>query len=90
MRVVTGSQSSITIAVGDILQFNHSGSAGEHGFYLVCRDEEEGFFIMNLSGKKRRITYYSTLSNLMNMHRDKIKEVFPADKFQITLTKVGR
>ena len=76
------------VGVGDVLQFNHNGTNGDHGFYLVCKEQRTGYFIMSLSGKKSRIVFYDTLSELVDRHRGSIANVFPADEFQITLERI--
>lgn len=88
MRVQIDNRPEITVTVGDILQFKHSGSAGQHGFYLVCKSEDKGFFIMNLSGKKSKITYYQLISSILNTHEDNIEAIYPASEFQIKLERI--
>lgn len=88
MRVQIDNRPEITVTVGDILQFKHSGSGGQHGFYLVCKSADKGYFIMNLSGKKSKITYYTLLSSILQIHEDSIEAIYPASEFQIKLERI--
>jgi hypothetical protein len=77
----------VKVNVGDILQFNHNGSQKEGSHYLVCYSQYDGYFIMNLSGKKARLKYYSKLKDLISFHKDSIVKIYSQNEWSLSLNQ---
>lgn len=89
MKVSTVKEYDVKVSVGDIIKFKHAGTAKETPFYLLCYESNaDRYFIINLSGKKSKLTYYSYLSTLLNKHESNIEAVYPASEYQIVLEKM--
>lgn len=62
---VTVFESNAPVEVGDVIGFRDK-NGGYIDHYLVCNiEEEEKFFLINLSGKKRKLNTYDTIEDLM-------------------------
>lgn len=80
----------VQVVVGDVIEFNHKGSNNECNFYLISHCTYEGFFIMNLSGRKsNRIKYYTKLHHLIKYHEDSIVKIYSKSEWQLKLSKLG-
>jgi hypothetical protein len=85
MKVEVNNQ--VKVNVGDIIQFSHSGSQKEGNHYLVCYSQHDGYFILNLSGKKAKLKYYSNLKDLISFHEHSIVKIYSHKEWSLSLNQ---
>ncbi len=41
--------------VGDVIEYDNTSrkKARKHGFYMLCESNQDGYFVMSLTGQKR-------------------------------------
>lgn len=71
--------------VGDIIEFDR-GSGG-HSHYLLCESSEDGYFIMNISGEKSRIKYYSSIRELIK-RQSNITNIYSTSQYELALKMI--
>jgi hypothetical protein len=78
--------SKLDIEVGDILQFEAKAIGNEH-YYVVCQSPE-GFYLNNLSGKRKTsLSFYDTLESLIDSLKP--KKIFKSREYYMLLAKRG-
>jgi hypothetical protein len=73
--------------VGDIIEYEES-SRRKHPFYMVCKSEKDGFFIISLTGSKHSMKYYSSIEFLMRMQTG-VKRIYRKSEWELKLSKLS-
>ncbi|MED3976135.1 hypothetical protein P4639_22315 [Priestia megaterium] len=85
MNLSVASKEEYKIQVGDIIEYEQS-SHRSHPYYMVCRSEEEGYFVMSLTGTKGKLRYYKSLMLLQHRLRG-VSKIYSKDEWQLKLAQ---
>ncbi|HFK1435060.1 TPA: hypothetical protein ACGXNJ_005214 [Bacillus cereus] len=86
MNIVITKASKRKVNVGDIIKYEET-SRRTHGFYMICHSEQEGYFVMSLTGEKGKLRFYNTMDCLLN-HQSNIEKIYSKEEWELQLSKL--
>lgn len=89
VKIVGRERVPFPVKVGDVLEFRRP-SEGKPTFYLIGHIRNEGYYIMNLTGYKRKNCFYDSLDALLDRNMDFVR-IYPKETWELHLiSKLGR
>ncbi|MEC0031092.1 hypothetical protein [Bacillus thuringiensis] len=76
--------------VGDVIEYDNTSrkKSRKHGFYMLCESNQDGYFVMSLTGQKGRMTFYGSIESLL-ANQSNIINIYPKEDWELGLNKIA-